>query len=513
MGAINIPKKLVAGVPAVVIGTDANETASIALALFGHASSVKIDAKVIEADYAIPQNRFDATQFNKVASHAGGALDVTNPYFEETLGGASYKYLLTSLGNKTIRLLDPVTNLFKVQSTIPAHPASTRDSAIALGKFALNYAAPGGTLTCKTIAAGTLNKMTDVSALATNASRSGFSYRGVAGQVDGAGSFAFTMDAAGYMSYMKSFDGAAGVVVNSDNRGADLYHFVYNTQSGGYQPYMPRAAVVGNYLFAFYLRGDTSYQTVYASSAPISGFHATQNFTNPGWTARTSLGSPVGLSPSDVLDANSNIAEIGGTLFFLMTTQAGAPINNQALFKAAANGATGAVTGLAMVQGDIDGSYTPLRVGNKLVYRRTGGEFIAVDSAGVVVAYAPPAPLARPHNMKALAANYAAYNQFKFTDGASSTDGLAYAHDAAGGSFINGVSFFTKDGKYTLIRDDKLKKLDAVGTDEQWVERQCSAPRGARVQYGGFTLGPNQALWMVADKDVQLDITGFKGQA
>lgn len=499
--AIDILKQIPQGIPTQVITTGAAETASISISVFGQTAGLKLDAKITDISAAVSSSLTTASNFTKTA-HPGGVVDFTSTYFyvEETLNSVATRHIIYP-GSMTYRNRN-ASELFDAAATLPALQAHTRDADVARSLVLSSYTSGSFSLY-----SGQPSRLTALASLSLlGPSSTTYSYNGNGAYVASNTGFAITMHPSGYTTHSLNFN--TGPVYNAAGNGADFFYWYYTTYTGtAYQPFQCRMIGFGSYIFVFF-GSNSGGTTLHSASAPISGFVA-NNTTNPGWTYRTSLvESTFGGTGTDFMQPGS-IAELGGTVFLLMGSSSGNAANNQVLFKAVPNGSTGAVTGMAKVANNVDATFAPIRISGSLMYRYQNGTYFMVNSSGTVSS--PSFTLARTQNMKTLATNYATAIQYKNSDGAVDTDGLFYYTTASTPYTTAGTFFCTKDGKYTLANDSSLNQLVLFDTNDTWFEKQLGMSVGDRVDYTQVTLGPNSALWVVANNTVQINVFGFKG--
>lgn len=533
--SITVTKKVPAGTATSVFATGATESASMTFSVFGQQSTANIDIKILPSSYTIPQDRFDATNFSKTA-HTGGSIDPTQPYITETISGTTYNYLWNASTN-TFRLRNSSTNLF--DAPLQFGQAYYRYTDVQRGALLDNYYS--STVTLRTFTAGTgANKFTDTTTLTQAATRSGFSYSGAGAHAVSATGFAMTCRNNAYATHTLNL--SSGTLQQATSHGSAPYTTFSNNITTPYTG--GRFFGHGNYVFYF---GPYS-STLYYLSAPISGF-ADNTSTNP-WTYQGGGGLATSSFPNNEKITNTayavnTIVDFQGSYFILYNIQqydstgtgSNTALSNSALFRIVVNGTNGSITTCTHVYHPTPSSYgyywtdatfMPIidTANSRIIYKcgvntstspANSTRYFSINTSGTTADYGATAPnpgtagtLSRPYNAKTLAVNYANYNKYKFTDGMADSDGLAYYTDGSGSYNTNGQSFWTEGGKYTLIRDESLTKLDAVSTDEYWFDRQFSASKGVRVEYTGITLAPSQSFWITAQQDLQILVFGFK---
>lgn len=528
-------KKVPAGTPTKVFTTGATESASMKFAVFGQASTANVDIKILPSSYTIPQDRFDATNFSKTP-YPAGPIDTTWTYISgEVVGGTTYNYLM-SPSQTLVRFRNSSTNYF--------------DAAVALDLNKLyrytdnqrgiyyDYTAPSGTLTVKSHTAGAMNKFTDVNALTTVFTRSGWNYYGAYAWSDGSATgraFTFPSADGSFTSY--SYTSNVSTTAPNDfiyySSGSPEYYFYSNWGGGTYQK---RYFTIGNYTWIFgkFSSVGWEYYSVNSNTNITNG--STWSTPNIGISIHGQLGVWTGTDRMRSSGYSWHTVDFMGKVFLLFTsssyTEAGSgdtgALKNQILSRTVPNGTDGSITYAGKWHPTpgtygytVDGTFAPviLTSPDRIVYKcgAAAGQtrYFSIDTAGTTADYGATTPqigtpLSFPYNAKTLAVNYANYNQYKFTNGISDSDGLAYYTDGTGSYNTNGQSFWTKDGKYTLIRDESMKKLDVVSTDDYWFDRQVSMATGVRKEYTGITLAPGQSFWVTGDKDINTIVFGFK---
>lgn len=524
--SITVTKKVPAGTATQVFTTGASESASMTFSVFGQQSTANVDIKILPSSYSIPQDRFDATNFSKTA-HPGGTIDTSiyTKTYSETIGGTVYSYLVydgtfdSGTGSVQIRRQDNSTKLYG--STYTIYPqAACRYTDNQRGVMLDNYYTTP--VTIRSVTAGAVNPHNRQSNYSSSGSWSPSYYNGGV-WVNAANGFGVGITTSnGYFNYTFDCSTNYTITTTASYYASPRAWFVANIGTS----YQYNVFGYGNYVFCCACTNGGPFYTI---SAPISGFTTTPS-TNPGWANQANATNPIYVTTSSAaLAADARMhTDAFGKVFIPVTSGNFGTTTDMLLFRIAPNGTNGTATMSSIYHPTpgtygytVDMSYAPFidytnsRVVFKcgIVYSQT--RFFSVDTNGTTYDYGATHPLlstawSRPYNAKTLSVNYANYNQFKFTDGISDSDGLAYYTDGSGSYSTNGQSFWCKEGKYTLIRDESLTKLNAVSTDDYWFDRQFSASKGVRVEYTGITLAPAQSFWITSPVDIQILAFGFK---
>lgn len=540
--SITVTKKVPAGTATKVFETGSTESASMTFSVFGQQTTAYVDIKILPSAYTIPQDRFDATNFTKT-EHPGGPISLGVNYITgEVVGGTTYNYLPQWL---TYRVRNATTNLFDApKSFFPgAYNKFSDNSGYAIEDPYSSSTLKIRSFTAGGYAAGTYNKFSDISAqpqvgsTKTNFVNIGCGFASPATTTDSIG----TMASDGTVSYINNINTTS---VASSNSGIKNAHISRAASQYG-SSYVPS-------VFRMTRAYSSSVWTISAvpSYGTVMVSYSNGTFTSASWSSSWQGSVTPGLGTWDATSTYKlpNIFQFG-------TDPWGQSAKAFALFNSSSYTETGfgvnsAIRNQVLVwwytmgwvgYGDsaptqlyhptpatygylVDATFIPMRVGTTMIFKcgaATGQtryfsitenssspspvDYGASPPAGVTAAY-----ITTPYNAKTLAVNYANYNQYKFTNGMADSDGLAYYTDGTGSYNTNGQSFWTKEGKYTLIRDEALTKLDTVSTDEYWFDRQFSASKGVRVEYTGITLAPSQSFWITSPVDIQILAFGFK---
>lgn len=533
--SITAMKRVPAGTPTVVFTTGATESASMKFAVFGQAAQANTDIKILPSNYVIPQDRFDATNFTKTA-YPAGPIDSTWSFVTgDVVGGTSYSYIMSPNGQQ-VRLLDSSTNFY---GSVIAPYYHYRYSENQRGKCLDDY--NSSTITVRSFTAGTLNKFTNPASLTQVVSKSGFSYSGRGAHSPGtATSAGITVGDRG--SYSHTTNLTSGTVTNEAyTSNTNQMCWYYWSNWSGYLS-QPRAFAMNGYFNVVSpISSPGWYYNHYVTDASLNAYASLNGY----WNGQVSVGTFNDAYAQNTTDDTSvagykhNCVDFFGAWFLLFsvtsytgagTTSTSAALRNQALSRVYSTNSTFVNTGAPKCHPDfntygylVDATFVPviLTSPDRIVYKcgaATGQtRYFSVNTSGTTADYGATMPTsgtvtASPYqyNAKTLAVNYANYNQFKFTNGISDSDGLAYYTDGTGSYNTNGQSFWCKEGKYTLIRDESLKKLDSVSTDDYWFDRQVSMSTGVRKEYTGITLAPGQSFWVTADQSVSTIVFGFK---
>lgn len=492
--AVSVLLKIPQGIPTKVIFTGANESASLTIAAFGQQATTKMDAKIVGSAVVVPSNYTTASNFSKTA-HPGGVVDVVGgAYAEDTINSVVYRFHVTS--NRIIRVRNSL-DLFEAAATsgIEGHLREADvNRSLVLGSYCSNTIT---TYAFQPNATSTLSGLTPA-----NTGWGGVAYYGCGAYSGGTNGLNITCDSSGNMTYSLTFNGNKYNSSSSMTPRALFGNSIQDCKIIGY----------GNYIFCFLVNYTSNgyYRTVGACSAPISGFTDNPD-TNPGWanTVYYYFPNEYMVGSGTLSGIPGTICEIGGVVFVLIRRFSGDNANDSWLMRAVLNGTNGSVSNITAVSTSVrfDASFTPIKVGTKLIYKTIGGGLIYVKLDGTMESIvALPTSL----NMKTLSTNYAASYMYKNVDVASDTDGLAYV--ASSNAYTtNGTYFCTKDGKYTLTTDNSLNQLILFDTDNTWFEKQVQLNISDRIDYTQVTLAPSQALWVTANNDIQINVFGFKG--
>lgn len=531
--SITVTKKIPAGTATQLFTTGASESASMTLSIFGQQATANLDIKIVPSSYSIPQDRFDATNFTKTA-HPGGVLDTTWTYISgDVVGGTTYNYLTNG---SQYRIRDSTTNLFGTTGTFTEAQLNYYDNSRL--RTLDDYSTTGGTISVRSYTAGALTKFTNKTSLTQVVTRSGFSYYGSGVSYgSSAGSPAITCNTSG-TSYTPAMNGTT-MYSHYFSNGNSPYYYIYANWSSsptqvrmyqnGDNAYIVWRDSVNNWMCSHYAtytelasnsgNWNSTTNASYALTQPTSSTVGTTDYmVSAGYSWHTiSFFTKVFLlfgsgGYTDNLSSGVNAA-LRNHILYITTPSSTKPTISHVYHS------TPATYGYY-----VDATFKPvvLTSPDRIVFKcgaATGQtRYFSVDTAGTVADYGATAPvsggtsgtLALSYNAKTLAQNYANYNQYKFTDGISDSDGLAYYTDGSGSYNTNGQSFWTKEGKYTLVRDNTLTKLNAVNTDDYWFDKQFAAAKGVRVDYTGVTLAPSQSFWITSPVDIQAAVFGFK---
>lgn len=483
MTAVSITKRLPAGIPTKIFDTGANQTASIAMAFFGQAGTAKIDAKILEAGYAIPQDRFDASNFVKTAFST--TLPTTSPYFEAIENSKTYKFFFY---NNSFYAFNETT---KTLSQLTTSGACYRQSAITnntlLSSYAGNFDSGTGVKIYNTGSGYFEN--TGVAKITHSSDwpqRYGYG-AGIAGGVY------FSIDWQGYVSYKAvssmNASGTGGTWTNSTS--STPYNVFASYASPGYYS---KAWSVNDIGYA--LAVNTSSGVLYLATCSGPSYWS--------YAGQVSLANYADTISGTAYNANSvsaeGIYEYGGCSFVLVYMASGyyrvVIINH-------ANSNTMSVVGGSTYANGQEFQGTPaIPTSGGLVFTKRDGSLVKITTSGTVTPFTS-ALVTTPFSSLV---NYSAYSQYK-NQKVTPPGNIAFA---SGDPNTNGTSFFGYDGVYTLTRDESLTKLDAVGTNDQWFEKQVSAATSARVEYTGVTLDPNKEIWVTSNVETFVTISGFK---